>query len=150
MKQECPYVVAVDTREQRPYRFPRSAVKTLATGDYSIIGFEDRLAIERKTKKDAYSSLGRGRARFRREFERLSRLSYAAVVVEASLTDFLHAPAFSRMSPKAALKSILAWSVKYRVNVFFACDRRHGNALTCQLLEKCWRYIGQEAGVEVG
>ena len=150
MKQTSQYVVAVDTREQRPYRFPRFEVKTLSTGDYSIVGLEDRVAIERKTKSDAYSSIGRGRARFNREFERLSQLSYAAVVVEASLTDFLQSPAFSCMNPRTALKSILSWSVKYRVTVFFACDRRHGNALTRQLLEKCWRYIGQEAGTLAG
>jgi len=133
-------VVAIDTREQKPYRFPRSEVKTLATGDYSIVGLEDRVAIERKTKEDAYSSLGQGRARFERELERLSRFDYAAIVVESSLRDFLQAPAFSRMNPKAATNSIIAWSVKYRVCVFFAGDRPHGNALTRQLLEKYWRY----------
>ena len=50
-------IVAIDTREQKPYRFPRSEVKTLASGDYSVVGLEDRIAIERKTKEDAYSSL---------------------------------------------------------------------------------------------
>lgn len=133
-------VVAVDTREQKPYRFPRFEVKTLSSGDYSIVGFEDRIAIERKTKEDAYSSLGQGRDRFERELERLSRFDYAAIVIETSLPEFLQAPAFSRMNPKAAANSIIAWSVKYRVCVFFAGDRRHGNALTRQLLEKYWRY----------
>jgi ERCC4-type nuclease len=133
-------VVAIDTREQKPYRFPRCEVKTLPTGDYSIVGLEDRIAIERKTKDDAYSSLGQGRARFERELERLSRFDYAAIVIETSLPDFLRAPAFSRMNPKAAANSIIAWSVKYRVCVFFAGDRLHGNALTRQLLDKFWRY----------
>lgn len=134
------FVVAIDTREQKPYRFPRAKVKTLKTGDYSIVGLEERIAIERKTKEDAYSSLGKGRARFERELNRLSRIHYAAVVIEASLPDFLEAPTFSRMNPKAAVSSVIAWSVKYRVAVFFAGDRMHGNALTLQLLEKYWRY----------
>ena len=85
-------------------------------------------------------SIGRGRARFKRELARLSRLQYGAIVIEAPLADFLHAPAFSRMSPRTAVNSMLAWSVKYRIPIFFACDRRHGNALTRQLLRKCWRY----------
>jgi hypothetical protein len=38
--------------------------------------------------------------------------------------------------------------VKYRVCVFFAGDRRHGNALTRQLLEKFWRY--QSGGADAG
>jgi ERCC4-type nuclease len=141
-------VVAIDTREQKPYRFARSEVKTLASGDYSIVGLEDRIAVERKTKQDAYSSLGQGRARFERELQRLSRFDYAAVVIETSLPDFLRAPAFSRMNPRAAARSMIAWSVKYRVCVFFAGDRRHGNALTQQLLEKFWKYRngGPDAG----
>ena len=143
-------IIAVDTREQKPYRFERFEVKTLPTGDYSIVGLEDRVAIERKTKSDAYSTIGRGRARFESELERLARLSYAAIVIESSLTDFLQAPAFSRMNSSVAVKSLLAWSVKHRLNVFFACDRRHGNALTRQLLEKCWRYFGAETGRNVG
>ncbi len=143
-------VVAIDTREQKPYRFPRSEVKTLPTGDYSIVGLEDRIAIERKTKEDAYSSLGQGRARFERELQRLSHLDYAAVVIETSLPEFLQAPAFSRMNPKAAAASIVAWSVKYRVCVFFAGDRLHGNALTRQLLEKYLRYHNGDADAGSG
>jgi len=142
---EPKYIVAVDTREQKPYRFPHSEVKTLTTGDYSIVGLEDQVAIERKSKEDAYSSLGQGRERFERELERLSKFDYAAIVIEASLPDFLMAPAFSRMNPKSAANSIIAWSVKYRVCVFFAGDRLHGNALTKQLLEKYWRYRKRDA-----
>lgn len=133
-------VVAIDTREQKPYRFARFEVKTLASGDYSIVGLEERIAIERKTRQDAYASLGQGRARFERELQRLSHFDYAAIVIETSLPGFLEAPAFSKMNPKAAAGSIAAWSVKYRVCVFFAGDRPHGNALTRQLLEKFRRY----------
>jgi len=139
------FIIAVDTREKYPYVFPQSQRKKLATGDYSIIGLEDKIAIERKTKEDAYSSLGQGRARFERELERLSKFDYAAIVIEASLPDFLQAPAFSQMNPRAAANSIIAWSVKYRVCVFFAGDRQHGSALTRRLLEKYWKYYSCEA-----
>jgi len=138
------YIVALDSREQKPYWFSRSEVMTLPTGDYSILGLEDRIAIERKTKADAYSSLGNHRARFQRELERLALLDFAAIVIESSLKDFLQAPPFSRMNPKAAAATIIAWSVKYGVHVFFAGDRQHGNALTRQLLEKYWRYRKEE------
>jgi ERCC4-type nuclease len=131
-------IVVVDTREQKPYRFPHFERKTLITGDYSISGFEDRIAIERKTKEDAYKSFGRDRTRFRREIERLSDFEYGAIVVEASLPDLLRAPVFSRMNPKAVVNSFISWSVKYGVHVFFASDRRYGNALTRRLLEKFW------------
>jgi DNA excision repair protein ERCC-4 len=138
-------VVIVDTREQKPYHFGSSVVKTLPTGDYSIVGMESRIAIERKTKADAYSSLGMDRPRFLREIERLAEFEYGAVVIEAALKDFLVAPAFTRLHPRSAVSSLLAWSVKYGVHVFFAGDRRHGNAVTAQLLEKFWRYRGVAA-----
>ncbi len=41
--------------------------------------------------------------------------------------------------------SSLAWSVKYRVPVFFADDRAHGHAVTYQLLTKYWRYHRKES-----
>lgn len=140
MKKPPPYTIAIDTREQRPYRFDNSEVVTLRTGDYSIVGLDDRVSIERKSKEDAYSSLGRGRKRFENELVRLSGLEYPAIVIESSLSEFLQQPPFSRMHPRSAVGSILSWSVKYRVHVFFACDRPHGNALTRQLLEKFWHY----------
>lgn len=135
--------VVVDTREQRPYTFPGAVTGTLPTGDYSLLGFEDRIAIERKTKADAYGSLGCGRARFRREAERMSELQYAAIVIEASVPDFLCPPPFSQLAPAAALNSLLAWSVRFGIPVFFAGDRDHGAAITLQLLTKFWHYHGE-------
>ncbi len=133
-------VVVIDTREQLPYRFPRSVVQTLQSGDYSLVGYEDWVAIERKTKSDAYSSLGRDRPRFEREMERLAELDYAAVVLEVSLREFLVAPYHSCLNPRAAVNTLLAWSIKYDVHVFFAGSRECGNAITLRLLEKYHRY----------
>ena len=140
-------VVAVDTREQTPYRFPRFEVKTLAAGDYSIVTLEHQVAIERKTHKDAYSSLGKERGRFEREMMRLAEMDYAAIVIESSLTEFLIPPTFSKMNPRSATVTLIAWSIKYGVHIFFACDRAHGNALTRKLLEKYWHYYQQVNGM---
>ena len=137
---ESPLAIVIDSREQQPYEYPGAIVKGLPTGDYSIQGYEKRVAIERKSLADAYASLGGGRARFERELERLSKLDYAAIVIESTLEDFLIAPAFSRMNPKAAVNSIIAWSVKYKVCVFFAGRRVLAKALVYRLLEKFLRY----------
>ena len=134
------FTIAIDTREQQPYDIPGAEVRTLPTGDYSIVGFESLVAIERKSKADAYSSLGQGRARFRREFERLSKLDYAAVVIEDTLPGFLHRPSYSKMNPRSAIGSLLAWSVRYRVPIYFAGDRVHAQALTHKLLQMYWKY----------
>jgi len=121
-----------------PYEFAVSKVKTLKTGDYSIVGQEDQVAIERKTLADAYSSLGRQRRRFRLEVERMQELTYAAIVIEADLRSFLEPAVFSRVNPRAALGSLLAWAVAYGIGIFFAGDRKHGNDITLRLLEQFW------------
>ena len=137
------FTIVVDNREQRPYQFPGVVVQALPTGDYSIVGLIDRVTIERKTKTDAYSSLGKNRARFRREVERLAEFDYAAVVIEDSVPGFLRRPPHSKMNPKSAICSLLAWSVRYGIPVFFAGDRVHGQALTHKLLQMYWKYRGE-------
>jgi hypothetical protein len=51
-----PPTILIDTREQRPFRFTRYEVQTvrqfLPSGDYSVGGLEDRIAIERKGPGD--------------------------------------------------------------------------------------------------
>jgi ERCC4-type nuclease len=135
-----PITIVVDSREQRPYRFEGAVTKTLPTADYSVLGLEDRVAIERKSKSDAFNSLGRNRGRFEREIQRLALLQFGAIVIEASLADFLRSPAFSQMSGRAAARSLLAWSVRYRLPVIWAGDRRHARAVTRYLLESFARY----------
>lgn len=132
-------VVVIDTREQKPYDFPRSVVKTLETGDYSIQGMENLVTIERKSLVDCYSTLGGGRDRFLREFERMGAMQYAAVVIESSLPGFLVPPPRSGVHPRSALGTLIAWSLRYRVHIHFASDRRHGNALVVRILEHFYR-----------
>ncbi len=134
------FVIVIDTREQHPYRFEGAVTKALKSGDYSVLGLEDRITVERKTKEDAYASLGAGRTRFEKELMRLSGFDYSAIVIESSLADFLQAPAFTKMNPKAAMNSLVSWSVKYKVFVFFASDRRHAKALVYRILQKYWKH----------
>ncbi len=140
---EDEFIIVVDNREQRPYQFPGAVVQTLPTGDYSIVGYTDRVTIERKSKPDAYNSLGKNRARFLREIERLAEFHYAAIVIEDSVPGFLRRPPFSRMKPRSAMCSLLAWSVRFGIPVFFAGDRPHGQALTHKLLQMYWKYRGE-------
>jgi ERCC4-type nuclease len=137
-------VFVVDSREQRPYSFTNAVVKGLRTGDYSLLGCEDEVAIERKSRADAYSTIGSNRARFQREFERLAGYSYAAVVVEATMPGFLIPPAFSELNPKAALGTLLSWSVRYGIPIFFTGDREYGQATTRYLLERFAWYARED------
>jgi hypothetical protein len=144
------FVIAVDTREQRPYRFPLFERRSLKTGDYSIVGLEEQVAVERKRLEELFTITGRDRERFERELERMADLDFAAIVIEADLPQILRGAAFTHVSPKAVVGSLVSWSIRYRAHVFFAGDRRHANALTCRLLEKYWRYQNGDADAGSG
>jgi ERCC4-type nuclease len=143
-------VILIDSREQRPYRLPNAEVRGLPTGDYSIApaaGMEQLpVLIERKSKEDLFSSLGRNRDRFEREVRRMAEYDYAAIVIEASLEDLLEPPPFSCMSPRVVIRTLLSWSVRYGLHVLFVGSRRCGQALTHRLLLKYWQHHGGCAG----
>ena len=141
----CPFVVLIDSREQLPYQFKglkgdarqhgRPLVVTtewapLKSGDYSIKGMEDLVAVERKTLADLYNSCGQGRERFEREHERLAQLMFAAVVIEADVDTILcEPPGYSGMQAKAVFRTMLTWMVRYGID-WFPCGGR-----SCTVLE---------------
>lgn len=61
---------------------------------------------------------------------------YAAIIIECSLVDFLVPPEKSRLKSKAAINTLISWSVKYGVKVWFAGSREMASVLTLRLLEK--------------
>ena len=128
--------IITDSRERTPYKFKNSITRKLNTGDYSIEGFEYQVCVERKTKIDAYGTFGKGRARFIKELQRMSEFEYSAIVIESSLSDFLIPPPFSMLNPKSAIQSLIAWSIRYNVHIFFADNREMGMKLTKSILEK--------------
>lgn len=153
---ETAFVIGRDNREQLGYLFEgfkadasegnrplvvRVEDVTLQSGDYSLIGYQDQVAIERKSFEDLFSTLGQGRERFVRELERLNEMDFAAVVCEVGWREVaFHRPVHSRMSSKSVVRSILAWSQRYiRVHWFMAGDRRMGEAITFRLLERYYK-----------
>jgi len=131
--------IIVDSREQKPYKFKNSLVKKLDAGDYSILGLENQIAIERKNKSDAYGTIGNGRDRFIRELIRLESYKYKAIIIEASLSNFLIQPKFSKMNPKSAINSLISWSIKYNIHVLFGDNRRLSRILCLRILEKFYK-----------
>ena len=135
--------IIVDTNEQIAYHFanikprPEVVYKSLKTGDYSLVGFEDKITIERKTMSDLFGSTGHDRLRFQREFERMRSFEYAALVIEGSLRSlFKQPPPFSKMRSKNVFRTLLAWSIRYKVFVWPCPDRAFAERLTYLLLEK--------------
>jgi DNA excision repair protein ERCC-4 len=140
--------ILIDTREQALFSFrgyeadPEPA--TLPTGDYSLPGFEDRAAIERKSIDDLISCLmGSNRERFEKELTRGRRYELFAIVIEAVLSDVSHGNYKSEMKPHAALQSIIAFQVRYGVPFVWAGNRAGAEYYTYWLLSKYIREIGE-------
>ena len=142
--------IVIDSREQLPYRFETaSEVGALSVGDYSIAGIEHLVAVERKTLDDVIGSLTTGRSRFEKELHRGRALDYFALVIEASLSDLANGNYRSKMLPKSAIQSLMAFSVRYRLPVFFCESRQYGQRVTESLLLKFAREIEKKAGLIV-
>lgn len=135
-------MIAIDTREQQPYEFKESSmVETVPTGDYSLVGLENHISIERKELNDLIGCLTTGRDRFEKELHKGKALDYFALVVEASLSDLANGRYRSDMNPKSAIQSLLAFSVRYRLPIFFAENREYGQRVTESLLLKYAREL---------
>jgi len=148
-----PRAVLIDRREKAAYSFTgfRADVRQgekplrvltrivdLRSGDYSLVGLQDQIAVERKSLDDLFHTIGQQRSRFHRELERLSRLTFAAVVVEAEWSAVLdHPPANSRLSPKTIFRSVIAWQQLFpTVAWWFVPGRRPAEIVTFRILER--------------
>jgi DNA excision repair protein ERCC-4 len=133
--------IIVDSREQLPFYFDKYECSTCRTalpaGDYSLVGFEDRIAIERKSLDDLVGCLmGADRERFERELCKAKSYDFFAVVVEASMEDLANGRYRSKMKAHSALQSVTAMTVRHRIPFMFAGNRRGAEYLTFSLLEK--------------
>jgi hypothetical protein len=147
-----PRAILVDQREGSPYTFSglvadadeggkplRIITRTmkLQTGDYSLAGLEDEVAIERKSLEDAFGTIGQERSRFEKELTRLNSLSYAAVAIEAELSEILkHPPPDSQLPAKVVIRSIMHWQLRFPTVHWWFCPGRRAAEVVCfRLLE---------------
>lgn len=150
------FTIIIDKQEKklgiRGYNFktikpaPLTVRAHLKTGDYSIVGLEDKITIERKTLTDLFGSTGNERERFKREFERMKSFDYACLVIESSLNSiFMNPPSRSKMLPKAVFRTLISWSIKYNVAVWPMWSRSSAEKVTYLILK---RYYDKEVDNE--
>lgn len=138
-KQAAPparYTVLRDTREQKGWVFDAgkncggTVVRTLKTGDYTLLGYEHLLAVERKgsvvelignlTHKDKWAC-------FKGELERMEAFPAAFIVCEFTLDDVLAYPEGAglppsvrrriRVSPQFYLKRLLEIELHFKAKL---------------------------------
>ena len=126
------FVMLQDTREQRPlFTDPPGclevATTTLPYGDYSIRGFEDRFAVERKQISDFYTYIGKERDRTTRKMEEFRRIvssgGWVGLVIECTESDILSGYVMSRISPETARQALVSFEVRYGVHTYYSRSR---------------------------
>jgi DNA excision repair protein ERCC-4 len=154
-----PVAVLIDTREQLPFSFDgipadkehgggvwevKTERRGIPSGDYSLDGYADRVAVERKSVSDLFGTVSKGRNRFVRELERLSEFTFAAVVIEGDWTEITtDPPARSKLPPRLVFRSVLAWQQRYpRVHWWPCPNRDFAEVCTFRILE---RFLKEQA-----
>lgn len=116
--------ILIDTREQTPLLFANLPTEraTLATGDYSVLGFERVFTVERKTIEDLVQSLTHGRDRFSRELQRMRAFDFRRLLVVGTLADLEEHRYRSLANPKAVVGSLFAFEARFDVPVCFSAS----------------------------
>jgi DNA excision repair protein ERCC-4 len=130
-------VVIVDTREKNPYSFSSRVSTqrgTLRSGDYSLLGLESTIAVERKSLADLVNTVIGNRDRWRRELARLWGYRFAAVVVEACAHDILAGNWKGGALPNSVLGAMVNITVEFGIPVVLAGDRATAERVTEAML----------------
>lgn len=126
-------IVLVDTREQMPLSFEGfpnwiAGEKRVAlrTGDYSVEGMEDSVAIERKSLDDLVMTLMHTRSRFFEACERMTQYRWRAILVEATLEDVKspYQNGFTSAHPNGVAGSLDAVEAKFDIPVIYTSQHR--------------------------
>lgn len=135
--------IVIDTREQAPFGFQHEKYAgtviesgSLDTGDYSLAGLIDRVAVERKSLPDLVACLGRERERFERELQRAASLDAFTVVIEAAWADLTGGQYRSQLNPHSACQSVAAFMARHGISFMFAGSRAGAEYV-------CWSFLRQ-------
>jgi len=87
---------------------------------------------------------GGSREAFVQACERLSKLDFAAMVIEGSISKILRSNEFSSMHPNAVFGTIQALAVRWGIQPWFAPTRAVAEEITACLLHKAYQLITLE------
>lgn len=132
------FKIVIDTREQNPYKFGKipTIVKKLDSGDYSIEGLEHLVIIERKSQLDFYGSIGNGRDRFVRMWDRLLEHQFLGLIIECNEFELLLPEVtYSEIEKNSVYATIISFEIKRGIHVYY------GNRRMCALKIANWLLV---------
>ncbi len=139
MSDDNEFVVVCDTREKLPYEFSADVQmvrEKLDTGDYSVKGFEDVFAVERKSLPDLLNSITWERDRFKREVERGDDFLAFVVIVEAPVKEIMEWNYERKVHPNSVMGTVNNWEKYHNVEFVWAKDRHEAKEATLRLLQR--------------
>ncbi len=139
--------IVIDTREQKPLEFSKcihTITATLPVGDYSLLGLEDQVVIERKSLGDLLGSITHGRDRFVRELRQLRAFRFAALLVEADWDDIENKHYSQKVHPNSVYGSLVTFCVKYEVLPILGGDHVTSSRICERLLLNYARLVERD------
>ena len=124
--------ILIDTREQAPYDLVGAKKATLHTGDYTVAGYKDDIAVERKSYSDLYHCLTTAKKRFEDQLKRLGEMDYAYLLIDTTASAVLMGHPQCKLPGEVALSKLVKLTTRYDVPFCFADNR--GGLITRNLL----------------
>lgn len=141
-------IIIIDTREQLPYSFPSSwptVRQSLTTGDYSLLGFEDCVALERKSLDDLLGCIFTDR--FEAELKRGAAIAHGYLIIEANLYRLRNHRRCkgekATIKPQSVLGKLQAYAVRYGWHVLWLDSREEAEAYAVGLLGKLYKHLAE-------
>ena len=139
MAKKLPTLI-IDSRERQPLDisddpdFEGSITQKLDAGDYSLVGLESIIAIERKASCDELwmnLSSKRGRERLKREMERFKKIKHRFIIVEQDYGEIVDPSSYyvnkagrNKFSPympvSVIMRELIDYMTSFDVHVIFA------------------------------
>ena len=135
------FIVVCDTREKKPYTFSRieTVSEAMKTGDYSVKGYEDVFAVERKSLPDFLKSITWDRDRFKREINRGNELLAFVVIVECYYGDITSWNYDRDVHPNSVTATVNKWEEYNNVKFVWGGDRERSEKETLEQLQTWYK-----------
>jgi len=139
--------VVIDSQEHMGYRFERfsnwfagTVRRRLPIGDYTLLGMEDEIIVERKTLPDLVKSVIQEREGFIQKCKKLSAFKKKCLVIEGSLGLLKTPYEDSQAHPNAVLGSLIAAQERWDIPVYFLDNFLLAEEFVASLLSKYHAY----------
>lgn len=126
----------IDTREQNPLPLDplKTIIKKLDVADYSAVGYENKIAIEKKSLDDLCACVGRERERFDRMVKRLLDYEYRAIVVTDDWSKIDLKQYHGTLTPIQIYAAIMGWAMTANVPIMFMGSHQRAGLAVARMI----------------